>query len=379
MGKILEDFHRYRSEFPITERYTFLNHAAISPPSTRVLNTVESLFREFSYCGIDYYPKWMKRIGEVRHLFAELIHGDPSEIAFVGNTSEGLSAIAAGLEWKKSDGVLVPKPDFPSNIYPWVNLERQGVRVHFFERRDGWFGVEEVDKALGPGTRLLSVSSVDFATGFLCDLEALGDFCRRKGLLFCVDAIQSLGLIPIDVKRYGIHFLASGGHKWLLSAMGCGVLFVSRDVDNLVHPERVGWKSVVQEEEFFRLQFDLKPDALRFEPGTMNVAGIYSLGAALELLIEVGVEKAYAHVLALNDLLYEGLKERNVRIASPMGPKERSGILSFIPSSDPKSLYNFLTEEMIRVSLRDHMIRLSPHFYNNREDVDRFFQAFDRY
>ncbi|UCF56466.1 MAG: aminotransferase class V-fold PLP-dependent enzyme, partial [Deltaproteobacteria bacterium] len=201
----------------------------------------------------------MKRIREVRHLFAELIHGDPSEIAFVGNTSEGLSAIAAGLEWKKSDGVLVPKPDFPSNIYPWVNLERQGVRVHFFQRRDGWFGVEEVDKALGPGTRLLSVSSVDFATGFLCDLEALGDFCRRKGLLFCVDAIQSLGLIPIDVKRYGIHFLASGGHKWLLSAMGCGVLFVSRDVDNLVHPERVGWKSVVQEEEFFRLQFDLKP------------------------------------------------------------------------------------------------------------------------
>ena len=356
-----------------------MNHASVCSPSIRVLSAVESLFQEFSHFGMDYYPKWMKRIEEVRRLFAELIHADPSEIAFVTNTSEGLSAIAAGLEWKEGEGVLIPRPDFPSNVYPWVNLERQGVKVHFFKRRGGRFGTEEVNKALSPGTRLLSVSSVDFATGFLCDLEALGDFCRRKGLLFCVDAIQGLGLIPMHVKEYGIHFLASGGHKWLLSAMGCGILFISKDVDSLVHPERVGWKSVVQEEEFFRLRFDLKPDALRFEPGTMNVAGIYALGAALELLMEVGVKNVYTHVLAVNDLLYEGLRDRKVRIVTPMGPKERSGILSFVPSSDPKPLYNFLIEQMIRVSLRDHLIRLSPHFYNNIEDVDRFFQILDSY
>ncbi|NIR14219.1 MAG: aminotransferase class V-fold PLP-dependent enzyme [Desulfobacterales bacterium] len=236
-----------------------------------------------------------------------------------------------------------------------------------------------MDKALVPGTRLLSVSSVDFATGFLCDLEALGEFCRKKGLLFCVDAIQSLGVVPIDVKKCKIHFLASGGHKWLLSAMGCGCLFVSKDVDHLVHPAQVGWKSVVQEEEFFQIQFDLKPDALRFEPGTMNVAGIYALGAALELLMEVDVENVYAHVMALNDLLYEGLKERKVRIVTPMGTNERSGILSFIPSSNPKSLHIFLSKEMIRVSLRNQMIRLSPHFYNNKDDIDLFFQVLDRF
>ena len=362
----LVDFDRYRSEFPITERCVFMNHAAISPLSMRVVNAVESLYREFSLYGGEYYPKWGKRIEVVRRLFAALGHAYPDEIAFVGNTSEGLSAIAAGLDWKEGDGVLIAKPDFPTNIYPWMNLERKGVRVHYFERNGGRFSIEEVDKALSPGTRLLSVSSVDFATGFLCDLEALGEFCRRKGLFFCVDAIQSLGLIPIDVKKYGIHFLASGGHKWLLSTMGCGGLFVSRDVDALVHPVQVGWKSVVQEEEFFQIQFDLKPDDLRFEPGTMNVAGIYALGAALELLMEVGIEKAYGHVMALNDLLYEGLKERK-------------GILSFIPSTDPKSLYDFLTKEMIRVSLRNQMIRLSPHFYNNKGDIDRFFQALDNY
>jgi len=379
MKKIMEDFQSYRSQFPIAERYVFMNHAAISPLSLRVVKTVESLFREFSQHGLDYYPKWAKRISEVRRLFAELIHADPDEIAFVGNTSEGLSAVATGLEWKRGEGVLIPKPDFPTNIYPWLNLERRGIEVHFFEKKDGRFGVEDVEKALRPNIRLLSVSTVDFATGFLCDLEQLGDLCRRKGILFCVDAIQSLGLIPMDVRKHGIHFLASGGHKWLLSAMGCGGLFISRDVNRLVHPERVGWKTVVQEEDFFRLQFDPKPDALRFEPGTMNVAGIYALGASLELLMEVGVERAYAHVLALNDLLYEGLNERMLPIASPMGSDERSGILSFVPSSEAKSLYNFLTNEGIRISLRNHMIRLSPHFYNNEEDVDRFFQTLDRY
>ena len=356
-----------------------MNHAAISPPPLRVVRTVESLFQEFSHYGSEYYQKWAKRIEEVRHLFARLVQAEMDEIAFIGNTSDGLSAIATGLEWKPGDGVLIAKPDFPTNIYPWMNLERKGVKVLFFERNGGRFGVEEVDKALSPGTRLLSVSSVDFATGFLCDLEALGEFCHRKGLLLCVDGIQSLGLIPMDVKKYGIHFLAGGSHKWLLSAMGCGCLYISKDVDGLVHPEKVGWKSVVHEEEFFQIQFDLKPDARRFESGTMNVAGIYALGATLELLTEVGLEKAYAHVMALNDLLYEGLKERKVQIPTPMGADERSGIMSFIPSADPKSLWEFLNKERIRISLRKNMIRLSPHFYNNEHDIDRFFKVLDNY
>ena len=375
----MEELGGFRSEFPITDKYTFLNHAAISPPPVRVGEAVESLFREFSYDGIACYPKWEKRVEEVRHLFAELIGAAANEIAFVGNTSEGLSTVAAGLEWKKGDGVLVTRPDFPTNIYPWMNLERHGVQVHFIERSGGRFGIGEVDKALKPGCKLLSVSSVDFASGFYCDLEALGEFCHRKGLLFCVDGIQSLGVIPMDVRRFRIHFLASGGHKWLLSTLGCGALFVSKEAGNLIHPERVGWKSVIDEEDFFRLHFDLKPDALRFEPGTMNVAGIYALGAAVELLLEVGVGKIYEHVLGINDLLFQGLKDRKIQIASPMGEKERSGILSFIPLSDLKSLYRFFSEERIMVSLRDNMIRLSPHFYNNLDDVNRFLEAFEKW
>jgi cysteine desulfurase/selenocysteine lyase len=373
----LENLDRYRSEFPITKEYTVMNNAAVSPVSNRVVETVESVFWEFSHCAVACYTGWIKRAAEVRRLVAGLIHSDANEIAFVGNTSEGLSGVAAGLKWKKGDGVLIPTHEFPANVYAWMNLERQGVRVDFIQKKEGRFSNKDIEKALSPGTRLISISSVDFVTGFRCDLEALGDFCKRKGLLFCVDAIQSLGVIPMDVKEYGIHFMAAGSHKWLLSTMGTGVLFISKDVNDLIHPERVGWKSVIQEEDFFPLQFDLKPDALRFEPGTMNVAGIYALGAAVELLLEVGIENAFERVLGLNDLIFEGLKNRNAVIVTPMGKGERSGIISFIPASDPKTLYRFLTERKIMVSLRDHLIRLSPHFYNNRDDVNCFFHALD--
>jgi len=377
--KTLNRFDSYRAEFPITENFTFLNHAAVSPISLRVEKTMASLFEEFSHCGLACYEKWAKRIDEVRELFATLIHGSSDEIAFLGNTSEGLSAIASGIKWKAGDGVMVPRQDFPANIYPWMNLIKRDVRVHFYERREGRFVVESIKKSLRPGTRLLSVSSVDFATGFLCDLEALGDFCRRNELLFCVDAIQSLGIIPMDVKKYGVHFLASGAHKWLLSPMGCGGLFISKDINHIVHPEKVGWKSVIDDEDFFKIHFELKPNALRFETGTMNVPGIHALGSALELLMEVGIEEIFRRVLLLNDHLYRSLGDLNLKVVSPWGWGERSGILSFIPNSAPDALFRHLKAHQISVSLRGNMIRLSPHFYNNAEDINRFLEVLDSY
>ena len=375
----MKDYSRYRKEFPITEKYTFMNHAAISASSARVVKAVEVFLREYSRDGISAYPRWMQRVDRVRSLFAHLIHAAPEEIAFVGNTSEGLSMVASGLKWRSGERVMVPSPEFPANIYPWMNLEDRGVKVTFIEREEGRIDVEAVERALKPGTRLLAISSVDFATGFQCDLEALGDFCRQKGLLFCVDAIQSLGVIPMDVKKNGIHFLSSGGHKWLLSTMGCGGLFISGEVNHMVSPQQVGWKSVRDEEEFFEVRFDLKGDALRFEPGTLNLTGIFSLGSALEMLREVGIGDIRQQVLDLNDLLIEGLKDRNCRIRSSLDEGERSGILSFVPASDPAPFFHFLRKEKISLSLRSDMIRLSPHFYNNREDVERFFKAMDRF
>jgi cysteine desulfurase/selenocysteine lyase len=372
------DQSAYRAEFPITETYIFLNHAAVAPVSHRVSRAVSSLAEEMCRCGIDGYPGWMEGVGAARRQAARLLGAGAHEIAFVTNTSEGLSVVAGGLDWRVGDRVLVVRPDFPSNIYPWMDLERKGVAVDYVSRREGRIQVEDLEKTLRPGTRLLTVSSVDFLSGYRADLAAMGAFCRQKGLLFCVDGIQSLGLVPVDVKGCQIHFLSAGGHKWLLGPMGCGVLYVAQEVVDLVHPRCVGWKSVRGENDFFTIRLDFKPDALRFEPGSLNLLGIHGLGAALDLLLEVGVERIFEGVLEVNDLFVQGLRRRGLKIVTPLERASRSGILSFMPKADPEKTFYTLMEEKIMISERKGLIRLSPHFYNNEADVRRFFEVLDR-
>ena len=375
----MTEIESYRSLFPITEKFAFFNSAAVSSPSLRVCRVVEELAREFSHEGISRYGFWMKRIEGARESFARLISADPDEIAFTGNTSDGLSIVANGLAWQPGDGILVPDPDFPANVYPWMNLERLGVKLHFYPRRHGRIHIDDVERALRPGTKLLAVSSVDFTSGFRCDLEALGAWCRSKGLLLCVDAIQSLGVVPMDVRRFGIHFLSAGGHKWLLSMMGTGGLFVSREVRSLLHPARVGWRSVNDENNFEDRHFDLKTDARRFETGTYNVAGIAALGTAVDLLLEVGIERIYDRVIQIADGIVRGLQERNLEILTPLEPEERSGIVTFIPPGHPEPLFEFLASRNVMVSARGAGIRLATHFYNNERDVESFFAALDDY
>jgi cysteine desulfurase/selenocysteine lyase len=372
------DLTAYTAEFPIREMYVYLNHAAVAPLSHRVSRAVSSLTEEMSRCGIDAYHRWMEGVGAARRQAARLLGARAHEIAFVTNTSEGLSVIAGGLDWRAGDRVLVVRPDFPSNIYPWMDLERKGVTVDYVSRREGRIQVEDLEKALRSETRLLTVSSVDFLSGYRSDLVAMGAFCRQKGLLFCVDGIQSLGLIPVDVKDCHIHFLSAGGHKWLLGPMGCGVLYVAQEVVDLVHPKGVGWKSVRGENDFFKIRLDFKPDALRFEPGSLNLLGIHGLGAALNLLLEVGVERIFEGVMAVNDLFVQGLRQRGLKIVTPLERSSRSGILSFMPKADPEKTFYTLMEENIMVSERKGLIRLSPHFYNTEADVRRFFEVLDR-
>ncbi|HOI94310.1 MAG TPA: aminotransferase class V-fold PLP-dependent enzyme [Syntrophobacter fumaroxidans] len=370
---------RYRAFFPVTDRYAFLNHAAVSASSLRVRAAVESFLDALVESGPVRYGEWMEGVAEARRRFGRLINAEPGEIAFTGNTSDGLSIVAEGLDWKPGDAVLVPMPDFPANVYPWLNLERLGVEMRFYRKNLGRFGPAELEEAFRPGVRLLAVSSVDYSTGFRCDLEAVGEFCREKGILFCVDAIQSLGAFALDVRKCGIHFLAAGAHKWLLGLMGSGALFISRDADEMVRPRRVGWRSVVDENNFETLSLSLKKDALRFETGTGNVAGILGLGAALGLLLEVGVDTVSESILALNDRVLDGLRERSLEVVSPLEKKNRSGIVSFIPPGNPEELFDFFNRRNVCVSHRGRYIRLSPHFYNNAEDIDAFLDALDAY
>jgi len=369
----------YHSLFPIVEKFTFLNHAATAPASLRVASALKDAAESFSRFGGLHYPRWMNKVREVRSLVARLINASPSEIAFTGNTSDGLSLVASAISWQPGDEVLITYPDFPANIYPWLNLERFGVKVSHIERKDdGSFSLDDIDKKMSPRLRLISVSSVDFSTGFHCNLRELGKFCRENGIFLCVDAIQSLGVIPMDVKEFGIDFLASGSHKWLQSIPGTGILYVSDDIAQRLVPSKIGWKSVVNEEDF-TIHFDLKPNAQRFEPGTMNFAGIYALGAALELIFEVGIDNIRHRIHELNDLLYHGLIDRNLKVVSSMDEENRSGILSFLPGNDSEQLYQFFINNSVIVSLRAGKIRVSPHFYNNETDIQNFFSVLDEY
>lgn len=380
----MRDLSEYRIEFPITRNHVFFNHAAISSPPERVSRLVGELFRQFSQEGITHYPEWMKQVDKTRALFAELIHAEPHEIAFTGNTSDGLSIVAAGIAWRPGDRVLLTVPDFPSNIYPWMNLQRLGIEPYFLEKNYGRLTASDVARVLRPGTRLITVSSTDYSTGFRCDLFELAEFCRQRGILLCVDAIQSLGAVPLDVKETGIHFLACGGHKWLLSTMGIGAVYISREVNDLVYPARVGWRSVENEDDFcnldwtLKLDSKLKKDALRFETGTLNISGITAFGIAVKMLLEIGVERIYERILQINDILRSGLEKRGFAILSPVEKEHRSGILSFVPD-DSTDLFRYFLENKVMVAQRGNAVRLSPHFYNDENDVAKFFDVLDGY
>jgi cysteine desulfurase / selenocysteine lyase len=371
------DVQALRELFPITSETVFLNHAAIAPLPRPVAEACDLAVRERMLGAGREYRRWMAGVEETRSLAARLIGSRPEEIAFMGNTSEGMSTVANGLGLGTGDAVLATFPDFPSLLYPWMNLRRQGVRVDAVHRaRDGSFGVAEVERALTPETRVLAVSSVDFATGFSADLEALGACCREHSLLFCVDGIQGLGVLETDVERCGIDFLASGGHKWLLGPMGTGFLFVSNRVRDRLQPTVVGWHSV-ENAEAFASDFLLRRDGCRFEAGTMNIPGLLGLGAALRLLHSLSISEIQSRVLRLNSILHDELSDRGLHVLSPMSEGARSGILSVHPPGNGGWWFNELSGRGFVLSLRAGRLRLAPHFYNDACDLERLLAAVD--
>jgi selenocysteine lyase/cysteine desulfurase len=228
-------------------------------------------------------------------------------------------------------------------------------------------------------TRVISVSSAECNSGFRNDLNRIGAFCREKGIYFCVDAIQSLGVLPMDVKRDHIDFLAADGHKWLMSVEGLGGLYIAREVLEDVYPVMVGWDSMVDANDFMNYKFQFRPDARRFEEGSFNTLSIHALGAALSLLQEVGVDNIESRVMRLGDYVLERLRRRDLKILSSSRPEERSGIIAFAVNADLKKLAAYMAENRVSLTVRDGLVRLSPHFYNSEEEVDRFFELLDRF
>ncbi len=368
-----------RREFPVAKNRIFFDHARVAPLPKRVQEAINSFAEDACAFGNKNYPEWARHIESVRGSFARLIQAEPQEVAFVKNTTEGISIVANGLDWKQGDNVVIPNIEFPANVYPWLNLEPKGVETRFVEAVKGRVLFEDLVAKVDSRTRLLSISSVEYGTGFRNDLNRIGAFCKEKGILFCVDAIQSLGVLPMDVKRNHIDFLAADGHKWLLSVEGLGGFYISAKAMDQIRPPLVSWDSVIHPYDFKNYDLTLLPDAKRFEGGSLNTLGIYAFGAALSLFHEVGVENIESRILHLGDRILEGFNQRKIKVLNSTLPQERSGVISFLLDVDLQAFSDYMEKSEVSLTVREGATRVSPHFYNSEDEVDRFFDILDRF
>ena len=359
----------YRDAFPACEGRTYLNCAAVAPGSTRVRAAINAWLDDHVAQGNMASGQWWTRAAEARARTAALIGASPEEVAFVRSTSHGLAMVAEGLDWRPGDEVAVASAiEYPSNVYAWKHLADRGVRLREIRAVDGAVTPEAVEDAIGPRTRLVAVSSVQFASGHRTDVDAIGRLCRDRDVLFVVDAIQQAGAFPIDVKASGIHAMAACSHKWMLGLLGIGFLYVDRDLLARLRPVLVGWHSVEDPFAFDGTRFDLRADASRLEEAAPSFPLVYGLGAAVEMLLDAGVADVASHITGLLDRAANALEAIGCEV-SP-APEHRAGILMIKPAADVDALAEACGERNIAVSVRRGRLRLSPHLYNNEDDID---------
>lgn len=320
--------------------------------------------------GIDDYHTVMNTIKETKEKLARLINTNPDRIAFVDNTSNGLNVLAQGIPWKHGDRVLLNDIEFPSNVYPFLNLKSQGVEVDFVKSSNGLVTTERIISAIKPGTRLISISQVQFLSGYRVDLKTLGEYCRQHNIILSVDAIQGLGALQTDVQDLNIDFLAAGTQKWMMGLMGLAFIFISEKLQEQLTPRYVGWTSVENTWELLNYDFVLKKTAEAYQNGTVSAIGVTGCKAALEVFEAFGIKNVEQRVLDNAEYFRNKLKEAG--FTPVLGEQRReftSGIVSF-PSVYAKALFDNLTAARVSCSLREGMVRFSPHFYNTRDEID---------
>jgi len=366
------DWSALRAEMPVTRRWGFFDHAAVAPLTARAQQALAEYAADLTENGDVHEKRWGQRIEEVRSLAGQLLNAEATDIAFVKNTSEGIGIVAEGFPWQPGDNIVTAQEEYPANIYPWLNLRDRSVETRLVASRAGRLDIADIQAAIDERTRVLSLSFVEYASGYRNDLAALGSLCRERGIFFCVDAIQGLGVLPLDVRSTPVDALAADGHKWLLAPEGAALLYVRRERVERLRPVGVGWNSVVRPRDFAAIDFRLKPHAGRWESGSLNVAGISALGASLGLLLEIGVARIAQRLHELTDHLCTGLQRAGFEVHSSRRPDEWSGIVSVLaPGPDARSFVKFCRLRDLVINHRAGRIRISPHCYNTLEEMDR--------
>ena len=359
---------QFADQFPVRDRLVYLNHAAVAPLCKPAAEAMKRLADDCLQFGSLHYDQWMATYQALRAAASRLIGAQTTEIALVKNTSEGIATIAMGLDWKPGDRVVGFREEFPANFFPWKKLESRGVSVTWLSVQDP---LDRIDEACR-GARLLSISFVQYLSGYRAPIPAIGEICRRNRCLFLVDAIQGLGAFPIDVKQSGIHALAADGHKWLLGPEGCGILYIDQALQSQVEPVEFGWTNVANYADYASRDMALRPDAGRYECGTLNTIGCYGLRAAIEFLLEVGLGQIAPVVQNLGDRIAAGVRAKGYELADARTPETGAGIVSFRkPGVDAGAIVRQLRAEGIATAPRAGWVRTSPHFYVRPEEIDR--------
>jgi cysteine desulfurase / selenocysteine lyase len=366
-----------RQLFPVTKNHIYLNHAAVAPLSLPVYEAMQNYTRDLLDHGLVHWREWGNAIDRVRELAAQLIHAKPSEIAFAANTSTGLSFVANGLDWRAGDNVVTADCEFPANQLPWMRLQKAfGVEVRQAQERDGRLETEEIFKLIDDRTRVVTLSFVEFASGFRNDLETIGRYCRERNVLFVVDAIQGLGALQLDVEKCCIDALSADAHKFLLGPDGVAIFYVSDRLQEQLQPTVVGWTSVKSPFNFTAGEQELADGARRFEPGALNTAGIVGLGASIELMLQIGTEQIERYLLELTDYLCERLMDSGHRIFSSRRAGEVSAVVCCTHGiHSAEALHAHLEGRGIITTPRLGRLRISPHVYNTREEIDALIAA----
>ncbi|HKA17679.1 MAG TPA: aminotransferase class V-fold PLP-dependent enzyme [Blastocatellia bacterium] len=370
-----------RSLFPVAQKFIYMNHAAVSPLSQPVRDAMVGITDDVMLNGTGNYDDWYRTYELARTSAARLVNAQPHEIAFMPNTSAAISAIANGLELRAGDNIVSCDVEFPANVYIWMRLKEElGVTMKLAPEREGRVDPDEIISLIDDRTRILTLSWVQFASGFRSNLARIGKACRERGVFFMVDAIQGLGALKLDVERDFVDAFAADGHKYLLGTEGAALLFVSDRVIDQVKPTVLGWTSVKKYDQFSHSALDYKLDyregALRFECGSLNTVGIYGLRAAIDLFLEVGPEKVEEYILSLSDYLADRLADKGYKIVSPRRTGEGAAIVCCThPRHSAGALFGALRSRDIITAPRMTRLRISPHFYNTREEVDELIKA----
>ncbi|MBI5730697.1 MAG: aminotransferase class V-fold PLP-dependent enzyme [Ignavibacteriales bacterium] len=349
----------------------YFNHAALGPWSTLVLDRIKEYMNERSGLKVMNYESFIKWNFSAKEKLAKLLGTSTSRLSWADNVANSMSIIAQGLDWKSGDRIILNDIEFPSNVYPFLNLKKHGVEIDFAKSRNGIVDIEDIEKLIIPKTKLISISMVQFLSGYKADIDAIGELCKQKGIIFCVDAIQAVGAVQIDLKNSPIDFLTGGTQKWLMSSQGLSYFYVTEELQNKIDQKNVGWTSVEDPWNLLDYNLTLRSNAERFQTGTLNALGIAIFDAALKMFKQSKDENFELRVLENTNYFINKLSDIGIEpLLKNISNKHLAGIVTF-QHDKSKEIFSELEKRKIYGAVREGMIRFSPHFYNTKDEIDR--------